>query len=58
MTTQRDRQQDVGDLDELVSLYENGYMEIQTVLGDSDLTSREQLDSIAAIVFDDLDEEE
>ena len=46
------------DLENLVSLYEDGYKEIQSILVDADLTAEEQLDSIADIVFDDQDEED
>ena len=47
------------ELEAIVSLYENGFKEIQSILVDGDdLTAEEQLDSIADIVFDDQGEEE
>ena len=52
-STKRDFQQKNGELEELVGLYEDGFEEIQAILGDGDLTAGEQLDSIAEIVFDD-----
>lgn len=57
-TTHRGTPDQIRALEELVSLYEDGYKDIQSTLVDSELTAEEQLDSIADIVFDDGTEEE
>jgi hypothetical protein len=54
----RDVVQTSAELENLVTLYEDGYKEIQSILGDGELTTEEQLDNIADIVFDDHDEED
>lgn len=51
------REQKGGSSEELVTLYEDGYKEIQLILTDADLSADEQLDFIADIVFDDATEE-
>lgn len=56
VTIERGHGEKAGDLEDLVSLYEDGFMEIRSILVDSELTAEEQLDSIADIVFDDQDE--
>ena len=54
----RDGAQTDAELEDLVSLYEDGFKEIQSILVDGDLTAEEQLDSIADIMFEDQDEED
>lgn len=58
VTIERGRGEKADELEDLVSLYEDGFKEIQAILVDGDLTAGEQLDSIANIVFDDQGEEE
>ncbi len=45
-----------GELEEIARIYENGYADIREVLDDEELTSREQLVEIEAIVFDGSDD--
>lgn len=58
VTIEKDRGENSDELEDLVSLYEDGFKQIQAILGDGDLTAGEQLDSIADIVFDDQVEDD
>jgi hypothetical protein len=44
------------DLEGLIAVYEGGFTEIQSIIDDPDLTSREKVDEIADIVYGDTEE--